>query len=125
MSGAQCKVIAPRQGFINSESGELVKVDESFLVTASVLYDAVFIVDHPNPAFLINSKDALFFVAEAFKHCKAIGADANSGPFLEAALPAAALQSAGIITDSGTAGFMEAVSQHRFWDREEDLVVVA
>jgi len=124
-AGATCKVIAPKQGFISSDNGELVKVDESFLITSSVLYDAVFVADHSNTALLASCKDAVHFVAEAFKHCKAIGATETSNSLLQIALPQEAINSAGIITDGNTQEFIDAVAQHRFWEREETPVVAA
>ncbi len=124
-AGATCKVIAPKQGFISSDNGELVKVDESFLITSSVLYDAVFVADHSNINMLAGCTDAVYFVAEAFKHCKAIGATEGSASLLQMVLPEAALQSAGIITNGNEQVFMDAVAQHRFWEREEMPVVAA
>lgn len=124
-AGANCKVIAPKQGFISSDNGELVKVDESFLITSSVLYDAVFVAGHSNTAMLTGCKDAVHFIAEAFKHCKPIGAAEGGLPLLQMALPAEAFESAGIVADGNIPVFIEAVAQHRFWQREEMPVVAA
>ncbi len=74
---------------------------------------------------LAGCKDAIHFIAEAFKHCKAIGATEGSSSLLQIALPEAAIQSAGVITDGSIESFVKAVAHHRFWEREETPVVAA
>ncbi|MCH5718749.1 hypothetical protein [Niabella hibiscisoli] len=81
--------------------------------------------DHSNTAMLEGCKDALHFIAESFKHCKAIGATKTSSSLLQIVLPGDAIKSKGVITNGNAKAFMDAVAQHRFWEREETPVVAA
>jgi catalase len=135
-AGAQSKIIAPRLGSLKTAQGHDVKIDWSFLTAGSVLFDAVFVPggDKSLEALTIEPR-AVEFVAEAYKHCKAIGATGKG---------LALFQAAGISTNdrtptrkerkpSGPDGvvigkdadvngvaeeFIQAVAQHRAWVRE-------
>jgi catalase len=122
---AKFKIVAPRQGFIKTDEGEMVKVDDSFTTTASVVHDAVFVADGSGVGALTKVAEAVHFVAEAFKHCKAVGAAGSGKALLQTALPAAALTVAGVVTDGNINAFIKAVAQHRFWEREENPIVAA
>ncbi len=74
--GAMVKVIAPRGGFVTSENGVKIPVFESYLTAASVLYDAVYVPGGANSVAMVAADaDAVHFLNEAFRHCKAIAAD--------------------------------------------------
>lgn len=130
--GALCDVIAPRLGFISGRNDTDIPVDKSLLTTASVFFDAVYVPGGINSvATLEADPDAIHFLNEAFKHCKAIAADDDALQVLEATYFARKLpedndddtvNTEGIIIgiDAGEIGrqFIEAIKQHRFWDRE-------
>lgn len=131
-AGAIVQIIAPRGGNIVDASGKSIPVDMSFLTSASVLVDAVFIPSGAaSIATLSDEPDALHFIDEAYRHCKAIAADGNALELLNASYVGAKLRSgdplasAGIITNEGgqhgnlAAEFIQAISQHRFWQREK------
>lgn len=61
---------------------------------------------------------ALHFVAEAYKHCKPIGADENGAELLKKTVPQIKEEEDGIITDGNLDKFIDAIMLHRFWDRE-------
>ena len=138
-AGAVTVLIAPKLGTIMSENDVEIKVNESFLTTASVLYDAVYIAGGINSAGSLESDpDAIHFVNEAYKHCKAIAADASALQVLKATyfgrnLPADAstetVMDEGIIVSANASDlatkFIAAVAQHRFWDREQARKVPA
>jgi catalase len=127
--GAKYKIIAPKLGEIKGMSGKLIKVDESFLVAASVVYDAVYIAGGENSvAALIAEPDALHFAEEAYKHCKPIGLASAAVAFLEYTYISNIMDSAdydaetdGLIIQKGkgTGAFVNAMKQHRFWNREK------
>ncbi|MGV8878952.1 MAG: catalase [Sphingobacteriaceae bacterium] len=137
--GATVHVIAPKLGHIISENDEQIAVDESFLTAASVLYDAVYVPGGLNSVASLEAEaDAVHFLNEAFKHCKAIAADGQAMQVLEATyfnkkLPAdyseESLLTEGVIIsdDAGKLAslFIEAIAQHRFWDREKPRKVSA
>lgn len=130
--GATVEVIAPRQGYVISAGDEQIPVDKSFLTGASVFYDAVYVPGGTNSvATLAAEPDAVHFLNEAFKHCKAIAADAGALQVLEATyfsrkLPAdfssdTVLKEGIVVEDNATAlstKFIAAIAQHRFWERE-------
>ncbi len=137
--GAVVEIIAPRQGYILSENDSMIEVHHSFLTAASVLYDAVYVPGGTNSVATIEAEaDAVHFLNEAFKHCKAIAADEKAMQVLEATyfhkkLPAeyseeTVLQE-GLIVSSDASQlaslFSKAIAQHRFWDREKPRKVPA
>lgn len=128
--GATIKIIAPHLGSIKSGEGKEIKVDQSLLIAASVLFDAVYIPVSKNAEFLDANPEAVDFINEAFKHCKVIGAvDAAifSNPNIDSKLQKCINADKGIIISSTTAGenfahsFIKAMGQHRFWNREPEL----
>jgi len=81
--------------------------------------------------------DAIHFLNEAFRHCKAIAADKAALQVLEATyfskkLPKDGTESAeseGIVIDEHPVkiaqAFISAIAQHRFWEREQPRKVPA
>ncbi len=71
--GACPKVVAPRQGYISAKSGGGIDSADTFATAASVLYDAVFV-----PCGCAETLRKIYaareFVADAYRHCKPIGA---------------------------------------------------
>lgn len=124
--GAKVKIIAPSLGMLKGAKGQAIKVDQSFLHTASVLFDAAYIPGGAKSAqALINEPDALHFVNELYKHCKVIGAEAEGIDFLKASYIGKKLDDrndkdalAGIVLNAPSKKFISAVAQHRFWERE-------
>ena len=130
--GALCEVIAPRLGFISGENDTDIPVDKSLLTTASVFYDAVYLPGGTNSVGTLEADvDAIHFLNEAFKHCKAIAADDDALQVLEATYFSKKLPEdndddtiiaegiiIGIDAENLARQFIEAIKQHRFWDRE-------
>lgn len=137
--GGVVHVIAPKLGAVIAADDSAIAVDESFLTAASVLYDAVYVAGGTNSvATLAAEANAVHFLNEAFKHCKAIAADEQAVQVLEATyfskkLPQEFSEKTvleeGIVVDSDTGRlakyFIKAISQHRFWDREKPRQVPA
>ena len=137
--GAMVKVIAPRLGYVISKNNEQIPVFESYLTASSVLYDAVYVPGGTNSvATLAAEPDAVHFLNEAFKHCKAIAADAEAVQVLEATYFARKLPEdnsddtvmrEGVIigsnADAMAEQFINAIAQHRFWEREKPRKIPA
>ena len=86
-SGAKGEVVGPHLGLIQGDNGS-VEATKTFAGTSSVLYDAVYVPGGPGSvSILTNSGDARAFVAETYKHAKAIGATADGTALITAALP--------------------------------------
>ena len=118
-------IIALKHGFVTTKSGDLYPVCESLLTASSVVFDAVYVAGGDSVATLSSNADALHFVAEAFKHCKPIGADADAAELLIKAIPQVELPTAGVVTDGNLDDFVIALQKHRFWEREEEPKVPA
>ncbi|MBC7552589.1 MAG: DJ-1/PfpI family protein, partial [Taibaiella sp.] len=137
--GATAEVIAPQQAYVLSATGKKVPVDKSFLTTASVFYDAVYVPGGADSVAALEAEpDAIHFLNEAYKHCKAIAADEDALPVLKATYFGKKLNTgkngksdvdAGVVIGSDAAAlageFIAAIAQHRFWEREKARKVPA
>lgn len=128
--GAAVEIIAPNLGSIQSQDGTAINVDESLLTAASVFYDAVYVPGgKPSVAALATESDAIHFLNEAFKHCKAIAADEDAKQVINETYFAALTNEEGIVISNKAkdlaSNFIKAIAQHRFWDREKARKVPA
>jgi catalase len=134
--GARCEVVAKRQGRLRGEGGD-TQVDKSYVVTASVMYDAVLIAGgRESVEALRRHGDALHFVLEAFRHGKAIGALGEAVDLLAdariASVDGADRTPEGVAILAGAAEggdarafaerFAAMVGQYRHWEREQERV---
>lgn len=130
--GAIVHVISLKLGKITAANGKDIKIDESFLTTASVLYDAVFLpAGAKSIETLAQDPDAIHFLNEAYKHCKAIAGDVEASKILENTyffkrLPKTYDENnslkegvfLGKVDGDSVALFIKMIAQHRFWERE-------
>ena len=135
-AGAQPRIIAPRLGTLKTAEGHDVRIDSSFLTAGSVLFDAVFVPAGKRSFEALTAEPrAVAFVAEAYRHCKALGATgegrlllyaagitaADHGPTKQGRKPSG---TRGVVIGSGAGmngvaeEFIRAVAQHRHWGRE-------
>ncbi|HSY61285.1 MAG TPA: catalase-related domain-containing protein, partial [Cytophaga sp.] len=122
--GAVVKIIAPHLGFIKSEEGKKIKIDQSLLIAASVLFDAVFIPSGKGIADLKDSKEVAEFITDAFKHCKVIGGEEEGASIIQSVQvvkSAGKKLDEGVVLNKDTTAFVKALGKHRFWEREEKL----
>jgi catalase len=134
-AGARPTIISRFHGTIRGANGGETKVDRSYVTTASVLYDAVYVPGGPHVEALKDQGYALHFVNEAFTHCKPIGATGAGVDLLEAsdirgvgsAGPGSGevVSDAGVVTSRNPEGidafadaFRTAIARHRHWARE-------
>jgi catalase len=128
--GGIVHVIAPRQGVITPESGRELTAARSFLTDASVFYDAVYVVGGTNSvATLEGEPDAIHFLNEAWRHCKSIAAHNDATQLLESTYFYRKIEQDNGVLIGGTGdiseGFITAIAQHRFWEREKPMKVPA
>ena len=139
-------VVAPHLGTLRDRRRADARSTTASSTTASVLFDAVFVPGGAESvAALADDRDALDFVAEAFRHCKAIGA-VGEGAQLLRAIPGAiastgngnggeSLEAEGVIVletqrerkgkradakgalAGFTRAFIQAIAAHRHWER--------
>ncbi|WP_437721114.1 catalase [Sorangium sp. So ce861] len=137
-AGAHAQVVSTRLGPIAGDDGSAVEADRSLLTAKSVMFDAVYVPGgRASVAALAASGEAVHFVNEAFKHCKAIGATGDAVDLLVATdiqgvaladvqAGAPLLSDKGVVTLRDPAGLapftqelLRAIAQHRHWDRED------
>lgn len=138
-AGGVVQVIAPKLGLLVAADNSEIPVDESFLTASSVLYDAVYVPGGTNSVATLEAEaNAVHFLNEAFKHCKAIAADNQAIQVLEATYFSKKLPEdfsdetvlkEGIVVGNDPAKlakqFIQAIAQHRFWEREKPRQVPA
>lgn len=136
--GAVVETIAPRGIFITAGNEEM-QADRTLLTVASVLYDAVYVPGGTNSVATLEAEaDAVHFLNEAYKHCKPIAAAGNALQVLEATYFAKKLpednddetvKREGVVIGNDASDvaekFIEAMTQHRFWEREKPRKVPA
>jgi catalase len=137
-AGAQAQIVSKFGGMITSVDGQPVEVDKMFVTTGSIMYDGVFVPGGRQSVDTLKLQgDALHFVNEAFKHCKAIAAagegidllmqadvtgvalaDQNAQGQPIADMGVVTLRSAVDLNDF-TQQFIEAIARHRHWARAQ------
>jgi catalase len=139
--GATALVVAKALGSIKGASGQPLPVDKSAITTSSIMYDAVFIPGgQASVQQLMQQGDARHFVAEAFKHGKAIGAIGEGVELLRhAGIPSLSTNEPvsrgemdsfqGIVTEQYASDlnlfieqFVTAIAWHRHWTRSQEQV---
>ncbi|MGZ5254563.1 MAG: catalase, partial [Flavitalea sp.] len=124
--GAMVKLISTSLMPVTGKGGESFMPDKTLFNTASVLFDAVYIPGGTNHIETLRGEaDAIHFVDEAFRHCKAIGFDKDAIAFMEDTYVGRMItdstkdnSSLGVITNGDVKAFVNAVAKHRFWERE-------
>lgn len=124
--GATVKIIGMKASGVKDASGKKMKVDHALRTVASVLFDAVYVPGgEQSVKTLSNEADAIEFVNEAFRHCKAIAASGAAVNFLkkETYVRRAKNDEAVILSENDAKGaakdFINAIARHRNWDREK------
>ncbi len=130
--GATAKIIGIKASGVKDASGKKMKVDHALRTVASVLFDAVYIPGGAESIkTLSNEPDVIEFVNEAFRHCKAIAGSGEAVNFLkkETYIRKAKNDTAVILSEDDAKGaakdFINAIAQHRNWDREKARKVPA
>ncbi|HUR67583.1 MAG TPA: catalase [Chitinophagaceae bacterium] len=130
--GAVVEIIAPLHSYIIADDDTQIPVQHSLLTAASVFYDAVYVPSGINSVATLEAHpDAIHFLNEAYKHCKAIALHDDAEQVLKSTYfgkKYSAVHSADPAIDNGIIVsedieelgelFLEAVGSHRFWDRE-------
>jgi catalase len=116
--GAKAATVASKiQGEIDS-SGQLAPADMALRASPSVLFDAVVILAGPDgDKKLASDPNALSFLIDAKRHCKAVG----FAGIPSLAKKAGVAEEAGILDLSGKTGvkgFIAGARTGRFWERE-------
>jgi catalase len=127
--GATTHVVAAHLGFVATSSGQQLPVDATFANAPSVLFDAVLVPGGATSAqTLSRNGDAVHFVLEAYKHCKAIcviGEGAQLLRSLGVGTPESGPAVPGLVIGRNdppgraqlAQDFIAAIARHRHWMR--------
>lgn len=132
---ATFELISKHLGPLRADHGESVEISKNYYNTSSVFFDAVFIPSGSSE--LLNHKEALKFINEAYHQSKSIAAVGDGIKVIQAAAiqikfpeeqSNQVVEVEGIITGGKAVDFKKffekfkkAISSHRFWEREEKL----
>lgn len=123
-AGATVQLIAPHLGTFKTAEGKELKADQSYLIAASVLFDAVFVPGGKGMTALKNNKEVAEFINDTFKHCKFIAAEDEGAAVLSEtyAMKDGKGSDEGVLVNQKADTFIEAMGSHRFWEREEKII---
>lgn len=137
------EIVSKELGTIKSLDNKELAVGKSYLTTASVNYDAVYVAGGQNSVnTMMNQGDTIHFINEAYKHAKTIGAANEGVDILEASqikgitIVASndfrVMSETGVVTTRNASDltefcneFLNAISQHRHWQRENEKDVIS
>jgi catalase len=130
--GAQGALVGPNVGPIAGDDGVKRDAPYSILTTSSVLFDAVWVAGGEGAGMWTAEEDAVDFVRDAFKHCKAVGASGAGVELLSAAaIPTGPPEGPDPADDATIVGpklttalarrYTTAMAMHRLWTREPEL----
>jgi catalase len=136
------EIVSKFGGMISSKDGQEIEVTHTFLTSASVLFDAIYV---PGGAQSIDAlkmdPEVLNFINEAFRHYKPIAASGEGIDMLmQSGLKGVGLSQsngkvsaeAGIVTsreasdmEAFSKSFLDAIKEHRHWMRLQKVMVPA
>jgi catalase len=129
--GAIVDLVAPRLGTLKSREGDKEEPVKTFLTAHSVLYDAVYVPGgEKSIATLSLLADAVDFVRDAYRHCKAVGFSGEATQLVEVAGLSKIATMQPLAEDPGVVmspksdmkkfnkNFIAAIAAHRNWARE-------
>lgn len=121
--GVHPMILAPHMGHVKTEDGKELMIDGTIEGNPSVLVDAVIVPEgRKSLSALMSDGNAKYHLRQAYKHLKAIGLPGDAQDMLSAAGLPEDMEDAGLIMADNSKGmmqpFIEAMKQHRVWDRE-------
>ena len=103
-AGAASDIIGPHLGTLSGKNGMSLEVTKTFANSSPALYDAVYVPGGASAAVLKQKGDAHVFVAQTYKHAKAIAATGEGVDLLTASLPeGAAMNQMGVVSERDAA----------------------
>ncbi|MFD2600326.1 catalase [Sphingobacterium corticis] len=124
------QIIAPSLRAVKSNNGSTVQPDQAFLTADAVLFDAVCVLGGEDSfATLASIPDAVQFVNDTYKHCKAILLDKDgSQKFIQTTHLDSKNDDAFFISKIDKESinrFIKAIAAHRVWHLEDKRLVPA
>ncbi|MBF0694676.1 MAG: catalase [Flavobacterium sp.] len=122
-------IVAQHLGFVTTDQDGELPIDFSYFTASSVMFDAIFVLAG-TPDDLGNNADLMDFISDAYRHCKVIGVDALGKKFIESthfsdkivdSKELGLLVRGKSVDEAFAQEFIEAMTKHRFWAREDKL----
>ena len=116
-AGMNVDLVSEKFGMVTGKNGLEAEVDETFLTMHAVLYDAVVVAGGhaENPQKF--KEDTIDFLNEAYSHFKPIGILTSGQPFVDQSKVELAEGVVPYTNTSFSEDFVQAVAQHRHWNR--------
>ncbi|MFY4775736.1 catalase [Metabacillus sp. RGM 3146] len=114
--GLQPEIVSSKLGKLKGSDSTELKADHTFLTCDSVLFDALYVAGGSDLSKKFQQETA-YFVQEAFSHFKPIGATGEGEKFVKNYEGSAGV----VIGDDAKSfadSFIQAVAEHRHWDRQ-------
>jgi catalase len=138
----ESEIVSKFGGMISSTDGQEVEVQQTFLTSASVLFDAIYVPGGTKSIDTLKmDEEVLNFINEAFRHYKPIAASGEGVSLLmQSGLKGVDLSQAngkvsaetGIVTSRDAAdmemfskAFIDSIKEHRHWIRSQKVQVPA
>lgn len=119
-AGAASKIISTHSGSIIGSEDSTIKVDHSLMTTASVLFDAVLVLDGSKSTQSLKSNSlTIRFIDEAYKHYKFIAINGTGESVWDMTHASKNKLPKGVLFNQDPDSFIEAISAHRIWERED------
>jgi catalase len=116
--GIQAELISDKLGKREGSDGTVHEVMHTFLTASSVLFDAIYLIGESDASRKFK-QEALYFVNEAYSHYKPIGGTHEGLKWLK---EEELIDSPGVVSGDDmnefSKEFVQAISEHRHWDRE-------
>lgn len=123
-AGADSDLVGPHLGTLSGKNGMSLEVPKTFANSSPALYDAVYVPGGQSVAALLQKGDAHVFLAQTYKHAKAIAATGEGVDLLKASLPeGATLTKMGVVSERDSTKQAPAIQQFidaigsRHWGR--------
>jgi catalase len=137
----EAEIVSKFGGTISCKDGQEIKVNQTFLTSASVLFDAIYVPGGTQSIDTLKmDEEVLNFINEAFRHYKPISASGEGIDLLmQSGLKGVDLSQSngkvsaelGIVTsrdasdmDAFSTSFLDAIKEHRHWMRSQQKVQV-
>lgn len=123
-AGADSDLIGPHLGALSGKNGTSLEILKTFANSSAATYDGVYVPGGQSAVALMQKGDAHVFLAQTYKHGKAIAATGEGVDLLKASLPeGASFNQMGVISERDGAKHSQAVQKFtevlgsRHWGR--------
>ncbi len=130
--GTDSDIVGPHLGPIVTSDGGTVQAGKTYANSSPATYDAIYVPGGKSVQVLLQKGDAHVFIAQTYKHGKAIIATSEGVDLVKTALPKdAALNEMGVVTDSAESNLDKATQRFitaipiRHWGRSALASVAA